>query len=328
MNMTLRQLTLFKAVAEQLSFTRAAAQLCLTQPAVSIQIKQLEEHAGMPLFEQIGKRIFLTDAGREMYRTCQDMFSIIERLEMTLNELQGTIKGQLKLSVVTTATYFIPHLISTFRRTYPEVNIRLDVTNRTNVLKRLANNEDDLVIMGQVPEKLNVQAHPFLENPLVVIAPPQHKLVGQKKIPLSELSQELFLVREVGSGTRLAMERCFKENHLELKTGMELGSSEAIKQGVNAGLGLSVLSKHTLALELATGTLSLLDVEGFPLLRHWYVVNLKEKKMSLVAQTFLEFLLSRTEETLQKVFQTFHAAGKQLNAPSKSPKKFSSRRLN
>jgi len=300
MHMTLRQLTLFKAVAEHLSFTRAAADLSLTQPAVSIQIKQLENNVGMPLFEQIGKKIYLTDAGRELYATCHDIFARLEMLEMSLNELQGAIKGQLKLSVVTTATYFTPHLFSAFLRLYPDVNIRLNVTNRIHILERLANNEDDLVVMGQVLEQLNVQAHQFLENPLMIIAHPQHQLVGKKRIPLAALAEETFLVREIGSGTRLAMERCFASHHVELKTGMELGSSEAIKQGVIAQLGLSVLSQHTLTLELASGVIRLLDVENFPLIRHWYVVHLTEKKLSLVARTFLHFLLTQTQSVMQQ----------------------------
>lgn len=298
--MTLRQLTLFKAVAEHLSFTRAAAELCLTQPAVSIQIKQLEGHVGMPLFEQIGKRIFLTEAGRELYEACQDIFNRIDALEMSLNDLQGTIKGQLKVSVVTTATYFAPHLFNAFLRQHPEVNIRLNVINRTTILERLANNEDDLVLMGQVPEQLNVEAHQFLENPLVPIAHPDHELVGQRNIPLSRLVEEVFLVRELGSGTRLAVERCFNEENLTLRSGMEFGSSEAIKQGVIAGLGISVLSRNTLTLEVATGTIKILDVVGFPQMRYWYVVHLSEKKLSLVARTFLSFLLNQTNDVLDE----------------------------
>jgi DNA-binding transcriptional LysR family regulator len=298
--MTLRQLTLFKAVAQHLSFTRAAAELCLTQPAVSFQIKQLESHIGMPLFEQIGKRIYLTDAGHELYAACGDIFTRIEILERSLIELQGTIKGQLKLSVVTTATYFTPYLFKTFLQHYPEVHLRLNVTNRTNVLERLANNEDDLVIMGQVPEHLHVETYQFLESPLVVLAPPNHPLVGQTGISLKRLAQERILVREVGSGTRLAMEKCFAAHDLDLNTEMELGSSEAIKQGVIAGLGVSVLSRHTLTLELAAGKIQLLDVEGFPLTRYWYVVHLSEKQLSLAARTFLEFLLSNARKIFQE----------------------------
>ncbi|KHD09266.1 LysR family transcriptional regulator [Candidatus Thiomargarita nelsonii] len=317
MHMTLRQLTLFKAVAQHLSFTRAAAELCLTQPAVSIQIKQLEGHMGMSLFEQIGKRIFLTDAGRELYGACEDIFARIDALEISLNELQGSIKGQLKLSVVTTAAYFTPHLFKAFLQQYPQVHLNLNVTNRTSILERLANNEDDLVIMGQVPERLHVTAHQFLENPLVVLAPPQHPLVEQSNIPLKRLAQETILFREVGSGTRLAIERCFATQDLELQTNMELGSSDAIKQGVMAGLGISVLSQHTVTLELATGALKLLDVENFPLKRYWYVAHLTEKKLSLVARTFLDFLLTNSQNVIQDVYQLLNDGGQGLSELSK-----------
>lgn len=298
--MTLRQLTLFRAVAQHLSFTRAAAELCLTQPAVSIQIKQLEGHVGMSLFEQIGKRIFLTDAGRALYQACGDIFARLEALETSLNELQGSIKGQLKLSAVTTAGYFTPSLFKAFSQHYPEVHFSLHVTNRNHVLERMANNEDDLVLMGQVPEHLHVTAHQFLENPLVVLAPPQHPLVGQTNIPLARLAKETILVREVGSGTRMAMNRSFASHDLELPTEIELGSSEAIKQGVITGLGVSVLSQHAVMLELETGTLKLLDIEDFPVKRHWYVAHLTEKKLSLVARTFLEFLLNNASEVISQ----------------------------
>lgn len=305
MYMTLRQLTLFEAVARHLSFTRAAAEMCLTQPAVSTQIKQLESHVGAALFEQIGKKVYLTQAGQELYAACRDIFNRIETLEATLNEIQGTVKGTLKISVVTTATYFIPHVLSTFLRRYPEVNIRLNVTNRNQILRRLANNEDDLVIMGQVPEQLNVEIFQFLENPLVVLARPDHPLAGEKNIPLEKLAPEVFLVREHGSGTRLAMERCFEEHDLVLKTGLELGSSEAIKQGVIAGLGLSLLSRHTLSLELAANMVVILDVKTFPLMRHWYAVHLSEKKLSISARTFLDFLVNDTRNIVQDMVQLF-----------------------
>ncbi|EDN69588.1 RuBisCO operon transcriptional regulator [Beggiatoa sp. PS] len=301
MNMTLRQLTLFKAVAQHLSFTRAAAELCLTQPAVSIQIKQLEGHVGMSLFEQIGKRIFLTDAGRALYEACGDIFARLDTLETSLNELQGSIKGKLKISAVTTAGYFTSYLFKAFLQHYPEVHFNLHVTNRNNLLERLSSNEDDLVIMGQVPEHLQVTAHQFLENPLVVLASPEHPLVGQSNIPLARLAKETILVREVGSGTRLAMNRCFAAHDLELPTELELGSSEAIKQGVMAGLGISVLSQYAVNLELSAGMIKLLDVEDFPVKRSWYIAHLTEKKLSLVARTFLEFLLNNAQNVIPQI---------------------------
>jgi len=301
MRITLHQLKLFQSVAQHLNFTRAAAELCLTQPAVSIQIKQLEEHVGISLFEHIGKRVFLTKAGHELYAACEDIFARIGALEISLNELQGNVKGQLKLSVITTAVCFTPHLLKAFSLQYPNVSFSINVTNRNNVLKRLAKNEDDLVIMGQVPEQLRITAHKFLESPLIVLAKPQHPLEGQSQIPLARLAQETILIREVGSGTRLAMERCFADHNLELQSDIELGSSEAIKQGVIAGLGVSVLSKNAVALELASGAIKLLDVEDFPLKRHWYIAHLSEKKLSLVAHTFLEFILANAAKVVNKL---------------------------
>ena len=311
--MTLRQLTLFRAVAQHLSFTRAAAELSLTQPAVSIQIKQLENHIGTPMFEQVGKRIFLTDAGDELYKACGDIFARIEALELSLNELQDSIKGKLKLSVVTTAAYFIPYLLKPFLERYPEVKVRLNVTNRKTLLKRLSDNEDDLVIMGQVPDQLNVTAQNFLESPLVVIAPTEHPLVAQSNISLAQLAEENILVREAGSGTRAAMERCFAAQELELNNSMELGSTEAIKQGVIAGLGISVLSQHTVTLELAAGTMKLLDVEGFPLKRNWYITHLVDKQLSLVARTFLEFVISQADEMTQLICKRLRESGQTLD---------------
>ncbi len=313
MHMTLRQLTLFRAVAQHLSFTRAAAELSLTQPAVSIQIKQLENHIGTPLFEQVGKRIFLTDAGRELYAACGDIFARIEALELSLNELQGSVKGKLKLSVVTTAAYFLPYLLKPFLERYPEVKLRLNVTNRDTLLKRLSENEDDLVIMGQVPDQLNVTAQDFLESPLVVLAPAEHPLAGKSNIPLAQIAEENILVREPGSGTRAAMERCFAAQELELKNNMELGSTEAVKQGVMAGMGISVLSQHTVTLELAAGTVKILDVEGFPLKRHWYIAHLVDKQLSLVARTFLEFVISQADEMTKLICERLREVGQSLN---------------
>ncbi|MBE9561674.1 MAG: LysR family transcriptional regulator [Proteobacteria bacterium] len=300
MNMTLRQLTLFQAVAQHLSFTRAAIELSLTQPAVSIQIKQLEGHIGVSLFEQIGKRIFLTEAGHELNAACEDIFERLGLLETSLNELQGSIKGQLKISIVTTATYFIPKIFQAFSQIYPEVNLRLQVYNRVKILERLTNNKDDLVIMGQAPENFNVTAHSFLNNPLVVIASPQHQLVNQSKIPLSRLLQENILMREVGSGTRLAIEKNFATKNMETLTKIELGSTEAIKQGVLTNMGISILSKHAVFLELATKKINILDVETFPLKRNWYVTHLTEKELSLVARTFLEFLLTNGQKVVEQ----------------------------
>jgi len=299
MHLTLQQLRLFESVARNGSFTRAAEELFLTQPAVSIQVKRLEEQIGMPIFEHVGKKIFLTAAGKALYATCREILDQVNRLRDTVADLQGVVKGPLQVAVVTTAKYFMPHLLGSFLVQYPDVEPKLEFTNRANVLHRLANNEDDFVVMGQVADDSNLVAYPFLDNILVPVAPPWHPLAKQKKIPLQRLVKERFLMREAGSGTRLVFERHVAKFDSSIEPYMELGSSEAIKQGVMAGLGLSVLSIHSLESERQAGRIVVLDAEGFPLVRRWYAVHLKGKKLSLAARTFLDFLLEQGPHVLE-----------------------------
>lgn len=287
---TLRQLKVFEAVARNLSFTRAAEELHTTQPTVSIQLKQLTDLVGLPLLEQVGKRVFLTDAGRELLAVCHETFEGLDRFEMLVSDIKGMKAGKLRLAAVTTTKYFVPRLLGSFYGRYPGIEVSLKITNRERVLQRLSNNEDDLYILGQPPEHIEVCAEPFLENPLVVLAPSDHPLVKKKNIPSQRLAEEPFLVRELGSGTRLAAERFFKEKGLALKIRMELGSNEAIKQAVAGGLGVAVLSAHTLALERNSGELSILDVTGFPIRRQWYAAYPADKRLTVVAGTFLDFM--------------------------------------
>jgi len=300
MHATLQQLRLFEAVARLGSFTRAAEEIHLSQPAVSIQINRLEENIGMPLFEQVGKRIYLTHAGQHAFAACRDILDRLRTLEDDLAALHGAMRGPLQVSVVSTAKYFMPHLLGAFIHEHPEVVPRLTVTNRAEVIARLHHNEDDLVIMGRVPEQLALEIHPFLENPLVVAAPPEHPLAGEKNISLARIQQERFLVREPGSGTRMAVDRLFAEHGLVIEPYMELGSSEAIKQGIMAGLGIAVLSRHDLRLELPGSHIRILEVDGFPLQRRWYAAYLKGKKLSRVARAFLDFLLAEGEAVWQR----------------------------
>lgn len=287
---TFRQLEVFEAIARLGSFTRAAEALHLTQPTVSMQIKKLTDAVGLPLIEQIGKRIYLTEAGRALSCTAREIFERLDHFEMIAAELKGLKKGTLRLAVVTTAKYFAPRLLGPFCQRYPGIEVSLKVTNRERILERIAHNEDDLYILGQPPEGLDVVAEPFLDNPLVVLAPANHPLAGKKRIPLARLAKEPFLLREPGSGTRIAVERLFAEHGLTLDVRMELGSNEAIKQAIVGGLGVSVLSRHTLALDAPMGQLTILDVEGFPILRHWYVAYPSGKQLSVVARTFLDYL--------------------------------------
>ena len=289
---TLRQLQILLAVARHGSYTRAAAALHLTQPTVSMQIHKLSDHIGMPLFDSHGKGLALTPAGSRTVDAAREILARLEQLGADINALTGEVKGELHIGVVTTAKYFMPHLLGAFIQRYPEVIPRLTVTNRAKVLERLEENLDDLLIMGKVPEELEVEAHPFLDNDLVVIAPANHPLARHRAIPLKRLLKERMLQREPGSGTRLAMDDLFEKQGLKLEPYMELGSIEAIKQAVMAGLGISVMSQHNLRLELESGQLCILDVKGFPLRRHWFAVHPAQRKLSLVAQTFLEFLLA------------------------------------
>jgi DNA-binding transcriptional LysR family regulator len=287
---TLRQLEVFEAIARLGSFTRAAEELFLTQPTVSMQIKKLTESVGLPLFEQVGKKIYLTDAGRALQQTSKEIFKHFSHFEMTIADLKGMKQGALRLAVVTTAKYFAPRLLGPFCQQYPGIEVSLKVSNRERILERLADNLDDLYILGQPPGGIEAEAEPFLENPLVVLAPAQHPLAGQQRIPLARLAEEPFLLREPGSGTRIATERLFAEHGLAVRVRMELGSNEAIKQAIVGGLGVSVLSRHTLALDAPMGQLAILDVEGFPIQRHWYVAYPAGKQLSVVARTFLDYL--------------------------------------
>lgn len=293
---TLQQLRLFAAVAEHKSVTRAAEEVHLTQPAVSIQIKRLESKVGMPLIEHIGKELHLTVAGEEVFDAAKDVLERLSDLENTLNDLQGEVAGPLNVHVVSSGKYFMPHLLGSFVRRYPKVEPRLQITNRASLLAGLAKNQSDLYIMGQPPEGVAVVEYPFLENILVVVARPDHPLAGKKKIPLARIATERFVGRESGSGTRKAVEKLFHDKGLDIKAYIELDSAEGIKQGVIGGLGIGVLSKHSLRLEIEAGELVILDVQGFPLRRRWYVSHREGKRLSRAAQVFLQYLQEEGED--------------------------------
>ncbi|MDP1645530.1 MAG: LysR family transcriptional regulator [Thiobacillus sp.] len=289
--LTLRQFKVFEAVARHLSFSRAAEELHLSQPAVSMQVKSLENIVGLPLTEQLGKKIFLTEAGQEVLHASQNIAAQLNDLQTNLAQLRGMDSGQLNIAVTSTANAVATDILARFRGRHPRVSIHLDVSNRAEVLGLLAANRIDLAIMGQVPEGLDLEAIRFMDNPLVVIAPPGHPLAGKKRVSVEDLAAESFLVREAGSGTRGAMERFFAARGLEIRSSMEMSSNEAIKQAVQAGLGLGILSLQTLEMELALKRLTVLEVEGFPILRHWHIVHRTDKRLSPVAQAFKEFVL-------------------------------------
>lgn len=294
LHITLRQLQMFDAVAQSGSFSKAAQKLHLSQPAVSMQVKQLEEAAGMALFEQIGKKIFLTDAGREVHRACQGVAREIADLGNSLNDLKGLRQGALVVGVVSTVSHFAIRLISHFRQLNPDVHLTLNVVNRETLLQQLADNSVDLALMGKPPEGQDLDSTPFMENPLVVIAPYRHPLADAHDIELARIAEEAFVAREPGSGTRGATEAFFQEHGLKLNAAMEMNKNEAIKQAVEAGLGLGVVSRHTVRNELAARRLICLDVQGFPIRRQWHLVHRRNKRFSVAARAFADFVLEQS----------------------------------
>ncbi len=291
LHLTLRQLQVFESVARHLSLSRAAEELHLSQPGVSMQLKKLSEAVSHPLLEQNGKRVRLTDQGQELVTMAREILGSMKRYELSLVARQGLTGGSLRIVAITTASYFMPRLLGDFSRRHPGVKASLRVTNREQVLTSLVTGLEDLYILGQPPEGLAVTAIPFLENPLVVLAAPDHPLAHKRNIPLAQLAEEHWLLREPGSGTRKAVERLFADHGLQLTPRMELGSNEAIKQAVLAGLGISVVSRHTLSLH-APGQFAILPAEGFPIPRQWYAVYPAGRQRTVVARTFLDFLLS------------------------------------
>lgn len=289
-NVTLRQLKVFEAVATHLSFSRAAEELHLTQPAVSMQVQALADQVGMPLFEQMGKRIHLTGAGEELLRHARRVGQQLREADEALAAIRGARGGRLILGVVSTAKYFAPRLLVAFRAAHPEAELRLGVFNRETLVRQLADNQVDLAIMGVPPREPATVASVFADHPHVIIAPPGHPLAARKRVDPADLADQPFLIREPGSGTRGAMERFFGEHNVTLADTTEMGSNETIKQAAMAGMGLSFISEHTIGLELAVGRLVRLPVTGTPVMRQWHVVRRADKQLLPIAMAFLEFV--------------------------------------
>lgn len=292
-NVTLRQLRVFSVVARRLSFTAAARELHLTQPAVSMQVRELEATCGMALFEKSGRRVQLTDAGRELAACAAGVADELRQTQERLDALRGLRTGLLKLGAVSTAKYFAPGLLSAFSRAHPGITVRLSVGNREETIRQLAAGDTDLVIMGRPPREPDTDAVPFAPHPLVIIAPPSHRLAGKRRVALRRLNGESFLIREQGSGTRSAMEELFARHGIDFRAAMEVSSNETIKQAVMAGMGLSLISAHTVGLEVAAGRLVVLDVAGLPIMRRWFVIHLAGKRLSPIAVAFREFVLEQ-----------------------------------
>lgn len=287
---TFRQLETFAEVARQKSFTKAAETLHLTQPAVSIQIRQIVETIGLPLFEQNGREIALTAAGEELLTTVHDLDDAWNRFESAIDDLKGFKRGKLRVGLVTTAKHFLPRMLGDFYRRYPDIDIQLEIANRQGIVERLLGNQDDLYVMSYPPTNLDIVSQPFLDNEYVVLAPEAHWAVG-KALTLQELATEPFLLREQGSGSRHVIDQHMRDTGVQLKVRLSLASNEAIRELVASGMGLTVLSRQALGDRPGHDGLAILDVAGFPLKRQWNVVHLRGKVLSLPARAFLADLL-------------------------------------
>ena len=303
-HLTFKQLRIFEAAARHLHFGRAALEMHLTQPAVSLQLKQLEAHVGLPLFEQMGRRMHLTRAGEELLRHARIVLQHLREAEEEIGLLKGARGGELHIAVTSTAKYFAPKLLAEFRRTHPEVKVRLAVSNREAVVRQLADNAVDLAVMGRAPSGLDTLAASFAKHPLAIIAWPEHRLARRRRVALEELAGETFLIREPGSGTRNAMERVFAAHGFRPAETIEMSSNETIKQAVMAGMGVSFLSLHTVGLELAARRLVVLRVAGTPVMREWFVIHRERKRLSPAAAAFKEFLTRRGAALIERVIGT------------------------
>ena len=296
MRITFRQLQVFNEVCDLRSYSRAAEEMSLTQPAVSLQIRQLEELIGQPLFDYVGKKLYLTEAAEALKLASRDIFGRLENLDMQLSDMLGSLQGQLKLAIESSAKYFVPHLFAAFKRQHPEVNLQLTVVNRAQAVRRLSDNRDDLVIMSMVPLDMGLEFLPFLNNPIVAVAPAGHPLCDRGSLRLQDLEPYTLLMREQGSGTRMACEEYFKEKRVHFNQTLEVSSNESQRECAVAGLGVALLTRHAVSLELATGLLRELPVEELPLYRSWCVVQAKAKRLSPVAHAFLEFIRSERQQ--------------------------------
>jgi DNA-binding transcriptional LysR family regulator len=298
-NATLRQLKVFEAVARLLSFSRAAEELHLTQPAVSTQVKKLQEHAGLPLFEQLGKKIHLTPAGVEMLHASRVIIQQFKEVEDTMTQFKGVSGGTLNVAVISAGDYFFPKLLVQFAGEHPGVTLNFNVVNREQLLQQLTDNVTDLAIMVRPPQSMDTVNEPFAPHPYVIVAAAEHPLAAKRRIPMSRLAREPFVVRETGSDTSNSMAEAFGSHMAELNIVMKITSTETIKQAVIAGMGVSFLSAHTISRELKARSLAVLDVRGFPMMAHWYVVHRRHKRLPPVAQAFRKFLLEEAKALIE-----------------------------
>ena len=300
-NATFRQMRVFEAVARHSSYSRAAEELHLTQPAVSIQVRQLEHHAGLPLFEQLGRKIHLTAAGRELRQHCIAILHQFREADEALAALKGIRGGKLAIAVISAGDYFFPRLLAEFCNRHEGVTVELIVDNREEVIRQLADNAADLAVMLRPPEARDMRAQPFAPQPQVIVAAPGHRFARRRRIRLSDLAGERFIIRERGSDTRISMDEAFAEHGFKPQVAMEIKSFETIKQAVMAGMGVSFLSAHTISQELELGRIAVLRVEGWPVVRNWHVVHLERKRLPPVAAAFKQFLLEEGAHLLREL---------------------------
>lgn len=300
---TLPQLRVFEASARLGNFTRAARELHLAQPTASVQIKKLSETVGLPLFEQVGKRTYLTEAGRRVYAGCSDVFRALSRLEEALSEMRGLASGHLRLAVTTAAKYFAPRLLGAFIQRFPGIEASLQVHNRSTLIERLANNEDDLYLFADPPVEQEVVVQAIVSDPMVVLARGDHPLAAEKNIAFARFAEEPFLIREPGSGTRMLALKLFAQHGLAPKIRMELSTDEAIREAILAGLGVSILSRYSLGLEPEQSKLILLDVEGFPRERHWHFIYPVGKQLSVAARAFMDFARAEARSLVREALE-------------------------
>jgi DNA-binding transcriptional LysR family regulator len=301
-NASMRQLRVFVAVARHASVSRAAEELHLTPPAVSMQLKELEADIGLPLFDRIGRTVSLTTVGEHLVVYAQRVLATLREADTAVARLRGLASGTLVIGMVSTAKYFLPRLLARFREEHPGVELRIALGNREALVRQLQGNEVDLAVMGRPPRELDTRAEPFAAHPHAVVSAAGHRLADAESIPPSALAGEGFIVREEGSGTRAAMEQFFRDHALRPPVIMEMSSNETIKQAVIANMGLSFLSLHTLGLELERGLLRVVAVDGLPLIRRWHIVNMRGRALSPAAEAFRYFILEHAEAFLAQLF--------------------------
>jgi LysR family transcriptional regulator, low CO2-responsive transcriptional regulator len=293
---TLQQFSVFEAVARLGNFTRAGEELYMAQPTVSVQIKKLTETIGLPLFEQVGNHVHVTETGRELQTACREIFQRLAKIEDRLSSIRSLESGRLQLAVSTTGKYFAPRMLAAFLQQHPGIDVSLQIHNRRTLRERLAGNVDDLYLFADLPGDAEVVVQRILPNPMVVFARSDHALAKQRQIPFQRFAQEPFLMRETGSGTRTVVEEIFSRHRLQPHTRMELSTNEAIKEAILSGLGVSIMSRYTLGLEGEQDQLVTLDVEGFPLKRDWYFVYPVGKQLPAAAQAFMDFTREHVQQ--------------------------------